>query len=144
MSANEKLWSRESTPLLIDERLRAGLALLWRAFICAQVTGANMWDFAMRTGRLYEAGMTSSDLRWLVAKGFAEHGQDTSGYDERRALRGANGYFFNEHTCLILTPSGAALAEHVFREVPQWPQAALSALAAVAEETAALVNPRRA
>jgi hypothetical protein len=83
----------------------------------------------LRTGRLYEAGVTSTDLRWMVAKGFAEHRQETSGYDEgRRSLRGSNGYFFDEHTCLILTPSGAALAEHVFREKPQWPQATLSAL----------------
>jgi hypothetical protein len=146
MVANEKAWvgrTGEPTPL-IDEGLRAGLALLWRAYICAQVTGAKMWDFAMRAGRLYEAGMTSSDLRWMVAKGFAEHGQETPVHDEsRRSFQGANGYFFNEHTCLILTPSGAALAEHVFRETPQWPQATLSALAAVAEETALLATAPR-
>lgn len=137
MVANEKAlvdWTEASRSSLIDESLRAGLALLWRAYICTQATGANMWDFAMRTGRLYEAGMTSSDLRWMVAKGFADHRQETS--EGRRSLRGSNGYFFDEHTCLILTPSGAALAEHVFREKPQWPQATLSALAAVAEETA--------
>jgi len=146
MVANEKTlvgWTGEPTPL-IDEGLRAGLALLWRAYICTQVTGANTWDFAMRTGRLYEAGMTSSDLRWMVARGFAEHQEEASGYDEgRRSVRGSNGYFFNEHTCLILTASGAALAEHVFREKPEWPQATLSALAAVAEETAVLAAARR-
>jgi hypothetical protein len=145
MVANEKTWvgwTGESTPL-IDEGLRAGLALLWRAYICAQATGANVWDFAMRTRRLYEAGMTSSDLRWMVAKGFAEHDQITPVYDDGRPSgRRGNGYFFDEHTCLILTPSGAALAEHVFREQPQWPQAALSALAAVAEETSVLATAR--
>lgn len=148
MVANEKTWAvrtGESTSPFIDEGLRAGLALLWRAYICAQVTGANMWDFAMRTGRLYEEGMTSSNLRWMVAKGFAEHGQETvSRNDSRRSLRGSNGYFFNEHTCLILTARGAALAEHVFRETPQWPPATLSALAAVAEQTSVQVTARRA
>jgi hypothetical protein len=146
MVANEKTlvgWGGEPTPL-IDEGLRAGLALLWRAYICTQVTGANTWDFAMRTGRLYEAGMTSTNLRWLIAKGFAQHQQETSGYDEgRRSLRGSNGYFFDEDTCLILTATGAALAEHVFRERPQWPQATLSALAAVAEETSILATAQR-
>jgi len=144
MAANEKaLVNRTgaSRSSLIDEGLRAGLALLWRAYICTQATGANMWDFAMRTGRLYEAGVTSTDLRWMVAKGFAQHQQERSGHDEgRRSLRGSNGYFFDEHTCLILTASGAALAEHVFREQPQWPQATLSALAAVAEETSILAT----
>src|SRR6185295_1395039 len=148
MSANEKPWverAGKSISSLIDESLRAGLAVLWRAYICAQDTGANVWDFALRTSRLYEAGMTNSDLRWMVAKGFAEHGQETSGYDDpHRSFRRSNGYFFNNHTCLILTPSGAALAEHVFRETARSPQATLATLAAVASETATLSNARPA
>src|SRR5215213_6367168 len=107
MAANEKNWADwavEPTSTLIDEGLRAGLALLWRAHICAHATGANVWDFALRTGRLYLAGMTSSDLRWMVAEGFAEHGQETPGYnDTGRSLPRSNGYSFNEHTSLILT-----------------------------------------
>jgi len=147
MSANEKNWvdwTGKSTSSLIDESMRAGLALLWRAYICAQDAGAKVWDFALRTSRLYEAGMTSSDLRWMVAKGVAEHGEETSGYDDaHRSFRRSTGYFFTNHTCLILTPSGAALAEHVFRETVKSPQASMAALAAVAE-TAALANPRHA
>src|SRR5437879_10801727 len=135
MSANESPWvdcAGKSTSYLNDESLRAGVALLWRAYICAQDTGANVWDFALRTGRLYEAGMTSSDLRWMVAKGFAEHGEETSGYgDPHRSFRRSNGYFFNDHTCLILTPSGAALAEHVLRETFRLSQATPFALADV-------------
>ncbi len=147
MVANEKTWidrtTGQSTSPLTDEGLRAGLALLWRAYICAQVTGADMWDIALRAGGLYEAGMTGSDLRWMVAKGFAEHRQETPGYDDtHRSSPRSNGYFLNEHTCLILTPSGAALAEHVFRKTAQWPQPTLSALAAVANETAALATAR--
>ena len=101
----------------------------------------NVWDFALRTGRLYEAGMTNSDLRWMVAKGFAEHGQETPGYDEpHRSFRRSDGYFFNNHTCLVLTPSGAALAEHVFNENTGAPHAKSSALAAIAGEAAALAS----
>jgi hypothetical protein len=140
MSANEKPlldWARESTSHLSDESLRAGLALLWRAYLCAQDTGVNVWELGLRTGRVYESGMTASDLRWMVAKGFVEHGEETSGYDEpHRTFRRSKAYFFNNHTCLILTPSGAALAEHVFRETARLPQATLAALAAVAETTA--------
>lgn len=134
MAANEKPlvdWARESTSHLSDESLRAGLALLWRAYLCAHDTGVNVWEFAMRTGRLYEAGMTAGDLRWMVAKGFVEHGEETSGYDEpHRSFRRSSGYFFNNHTCLILSPRGAALAEHVFRETPRSPRATLAALVA--------------
>lgn len=88
--------------------------------------------------------MNSSDLRWLVTKGFAEREQETGDGDTHRSFRRGNAYFFNEHTCLILTPSGAALAEHVFRETGHWSQATLSALAAVADETAAHATGPRA
>jgi hypothetical protein len=146
MVANEKTlvdWTGQSTSSLTDKGLRAGLSLLWRAYICAQVTGGETWDLALPAGRLFEAGMTSGDLRWMIARGFAEHREETRGYDDslRSSPRG-NGYFFNEHTRLILTPSGAALAEHVFREAAQWPQPTLSALAAVANETVALATAR--
>lgn len=148
MVANEKKWADwagESTSTLINEDLRAGLALLWRAYICAYATGANVWDFALRTGRLYLAGMTSGDLRWMVAKGFAEHSQQTPVYnDTGRSLRRSDGCSFNEHTSLILTPKGAALAEHVFGKTARWPQATLSALASVAAETPTLATERHA
>ncbi len=130
-------WAGESTSRLSDERLRAGLALLWRAYLCAQDTGVNVWEFALRTGRLYEAGITARDLRWVVANGFAEHGEETSDYHQpHRSFRRRNSYFFANHTCFILTPSGAALAEHVFQDTGRCPQATSVALAAVAETTA--------
>jgi hypothetical protein len=133
----------ELTPELIGESLRTGLALLWRAYLCAEDTGVNVWEFGLRTGRLYDAGMTDNDLQWMIAKGFAEHGEETSGQDEpHRSFRRLQGYSFNHHTCLILTPGGAALAEQVFRETVRSPQATLAALAAVAETTA-LKNGRR-
>lgn len=120
MSANEKsLIARtgESEASLINETLRSVLAILWRAYVCAQDMGANAWDLALPAGRLYETGVKSSELRWLIAKGFAESGQRTPGHDgSQRSFQLSGGYFFNEDTCLILTPSGAALAEHIFGE----------------------------
>ncbi len=148
MSANEKRWverAGESTSPLINESLRAGLFVLWRVYIGAQYTGASVWDFALPIGRLHEAGMTSSDLRWLVAKGFAEQGQETSGHgDSHRSFRRSNGYFFNNHSCLILTRSGAALAEDVFHGRIRSPQETPSALAVVASEVEVLENTPQA
>jgi hypothetical protein len=138
-------WAGESTTPLMDEGLLAGLALLWRAYVCAHATGANVWDFDLRAGRLYLVGMTSGDLRWMVAKGFAEQGPEADGYgDADRALRRGHGYSFGEHTPLVLTPRGAALAERVFGNTARWPQVTLSALAAVAADTPALATARRA
>jgi hypothetical protein len=146
MVADEKDWAGESTSPLIDEGLLAGLALLWRAYIRAHATGANVRDFDLRTGRLYLVGMTRSDLRWMVVKGFAEHGREPPGYGDTaaRSLRRGNEYSFDEHTSLILTPRGAALSEHVLFKTARWPQATLPTLAAVAAEIPALAPERRA
>jgi len=142
MSANENRWvewAGESSSPLINASLRDGLVVLWRAYIGTQYTGANAWDFALRIGRLHEAGMTSSDVRWLVAKGFAEHGHETTGdRDSGRSFRESNGYFFNDHSCLILTGTGAALAEDVFRGRVRSPQETPSAIAVMASETTGL------
>jgi hypothetical protein len=135
----------ESTNPLFNEGLRAGLALLWRAYVCAQAADTNVWELALRTGKLYEAGMTSSDLRWMVAKGFAAPRQESLGSNETpRSFHPSKGHFFNESTCLVLTPFGAALAEHVFGKIAQWPQAKLPALVAVAAENSVFAGARQA
>jgi hypothetical protein len=101
----------------IDGISRIGLVLLWRAFAYARDAGENLWDFALRIDRLYETGLTISDLRWLVAKGFAEHGQETSFYgDPHRSFRPSTGLNFVPTTCFVLTPKGAEFAGRVLKE----------------------------
>src|SRR5262245_48595904 len=93
---------------LIHKNFRAGLALLWQACWYARDAGADLWDFALEIDRLYETGVTISDLRWLVAKGFAEHGQERSFYgDAHRSFRPGAGLNFVPTTCFVLTPTGA-------------------------------------
>jgi hypothetical protein len=98
----------------IDDNLRAGLALLWQAYVYARDAGAALWDFALESDRLYETELTISDLRWLVAKGFAEHGQETSFYgDPHRSFRPSRGLNFVPTTCFVLTPEGAEFAGRI-------------------------------
>jgi hypothetical protein len=100
----------------IDDNTRVGLALLSQAFACARDAGADLWDFALEINTLYETGLTISDLRWLVAKKFAEHGQETSVYGSpHRSFRRGDGFFFDRTTCVVLTPRGAAFVDHVLR-----------------------------
>jgi hypothetical protein len=95
----------------IEDALRTGLALLWHAFVCAQDTGTDLWDFALENDHLYAIDMTISDLRWLVAKGYAEHGQETTFYgDPHRSFRRSIGFNFVPTTCFVLTPKGAEFA----------------------------------
>jgi hypothetical protein len=98
----------------IDDNIRAGLSLLWQAYQYAQDAGADQWDFAVENAMLYETGLTISDLRWLVAKGFAEHGQETSFYgDPHRSFRTSIGLNFVPTTCFVLTPKGAEFAGRI-------------------------------
>jgi len=108
----------------IDDNSRVGIALLGHAYTCAQNTGVNLWDFALEIDRLYAAGLTINDLRWLVAKGFVEHGQESSVYGTpHRSFRPGGGFFFEHTTCVVLTPSGAAFADHFLKEPVVSPQA---------------------
>jgi hypothetical protein len=116
----------EATPN-IDDNLRAGLALLWQAYMYAQDAGAAPWDFALESDRLYETELTISDLRWLVAKGFAEHGQETSVYgDPHRSFRPGTGLNFVPTTCFVLTPKGAEFAGRILAAGNRQPDRHLS------------------
>jgi len=96
----------------INNNLRLGMDLLWQAYTYAQDSGADLWDFALEIDRLYATGLTISDLRWLVAKKFVEHGQESSVYGgPHRSFRPDAGFFFEAGTCVVLTPSGATFAD---------------------------------
>ena len=102
---------------LIHDNLRAGLALLWQAYRYSQDTGAALWDFALESDKLYATELTINDLRWLVAKGFAEHGQETSFYgDPHRSFRPSTGFNFVCASCFVLTSQGAEFAHKVSNE----------------------------
>src|SRR6516164_4582707 len=100
----------------IGDDARVALGLLWQACTCAQDAGADPWDFALEVGRLFDTGLTISALRWLVAKGFAEHGQESSVYGgPHRSFRRGDGFFFDDATCVVLTPSGAAFVDQFLK-----------------------------
>jgi hypothetical protein len=102
----------------INDNLRAGLALLWQAHRYAQDAGTDLWDFALESERLYAAGLTISDLRWLVAKGFAEHGLETSFYgDPHRSFRPSPGLNFVPTTCFVLTLKGAEFSGKMLKDL---------------------------
>lgn len=102
---------------LINANLRAGLALLWQAYRYAQDAGADLWDFALESDKLYEAELTISDLRWLVARGFVEHGQEKSFYgDPHRSFCPSGDLKFEPTTCFVLTPEGVEFASSILKE----------------------------
>ena len=76
-----------------------------------------MWDFALENDHLYETGLTISDLRWLIAKRFAGHGQEMSFYgDPHRSFRPSDGLNFVPTTCFVLTAKGVEFAGKALKE----------------------------
>ena len=53
----------------------------------AREASVDLWDFALEIDKLYATGLTVSDLRWLVAKKFVDHGRESSVYGAR--IRGS-------------------------------------------------------
>jgi hypothetical protein len=103
---------RKSNDLPIGDGIRAALALLKRAFDCANDANAAPWDFALEIAQLYAAGLTITDLRWMVVKKFVEQADETTEHgDEHRSFTPSRGLSFLPTTCVLLTIEGARLAE---------------------------------
>ena len=102
----------KSNRLPISPGIRAALALLQHARECAKDARAPRWDFALEIGQLYAAGLTITDLRWMVAKEFVEHADETSIHgNEHRSFMPSRGLNFLPTTCVLLTIKGAAFAQ---------------------------------
>jgi hypothetical protein len=78
------------------------------AWEAARDLGLRAAEFAVEAGELRSAGLTATDLRWLVAKGLADHlrevGKDGPPRAARRSLRVA------EDSCFVLTAAGLQFA----------------------------------
>jgi hypothetical protein len=73
--------------------------------------GRDAWQFAVEISRLTDLGLSGSDLRWLVEKGFAAHAREITeaGDLDRRFALGINTAFLPE-TRFLLTDAGLDLA----------------------------------
>ncbi len=87
----------------VPKRLRRGLDQLRRAYEYAIDLGADAWDFAIEIRELLAAGMTRSDLRWLVRKGWTLHAREvTLPGEETRDFHRSRGLIFTRRTCFVL------------------------------------------
>ena len=94
-----------------DDPISIGLILLDRAYRYARDTGAPAWDFAVEEQELRRAGLTNSEYRWLLARGYVEHAREVTLHDsERRVFQPLGKNSFVEGTCFVLTETGARIA----------------------------------
>jgi hypothetical protein len=89
--------------------VRAALKHLLEARRGALTLKADVWSFAVEMAYLLGAGCTVTQLRLLVAAGFAEHAEDVTPPSEpERSFRPEPRLAFGPWTCFVLTAAGAA------------------------------------
>jgi len=115
-------------------RLRCALVILLEAYESAADSKRNPWDFAVEIAELHAAGLRTTDLRWLVGKGYVQHAiEKTKGGDTGRVFGkwGQLGQLrFSDRSGFVLTEAGIRAArllqgETVLSaaETPHWDDA---------------------
>lgn len=94
------------------ERALEGLRHLLQSHHYAEDVGADRWEFALDLAELKAIGLTSSDLRWLVLKGYAQHARETTlPGDAQRSFRPSKSFTLSKHTCFVITDAGIEAAQ---------------------------------
>ncbi len=101
---------RGDLPVVHGPQLDGALRQLEHAKACARDAQRETWDFAVEIESLLAEGLTRSDLRWLVSKGYLEHADEaTRSGHQRRSFRSCSNLAFSKRTCFVLTEAGEAL-----------------------------------
>lgn len=80
---------------------------LLRAHRYALETQRDVWDFAVEVETLKEAGVTVSDLRWLVCRGIIDHAREIASEDvNARKFERISKLSFSQESCCLLTDVG--------------------------------------
>jgi hypothetical protein len=102
--------ARARTP----SKLKPALVALLEAFDYAEDNGSDRWEFAVAMRHLQTLGLSETDLRWLVRKGYVEHAREvTVQGDNGREFRTTGDLSFRRRTCFVLTAAGILKAQCV-------------------------------
>ncbi len=113
-------YESNGTTLPKSSRLREATVLLLEAFEFARELERPAWDFAVEIQSLRRVGLTNNDFRWLICKGYVEHGLEiTRGHESSRAFRRRKGLIFGRRTCFVLTQEGVDFSRRAIREIPR-------------------------
>ena len=108
--------------LAANGSLRSVLVQLAHADACARDAQCSPWEFAVEIESLTAEGLTTSDLRWLVRKGYVEHAQEvTRARDKARRFQSCCNLAFAPRTCFVATEAGLRLAALEGPQPPSFP-----------------------
>lgn len=99
---------------MLRPKLQKTLTTLLEAFEYAEDSESDIWDFAISIQHTDESGVTETDLRWLVKKGYINHAREiTAEGDDGRQFRSTGNLTFYRDTNIILTSEGVLAARAV-------------------------------
>jgi len=94
--------------------MQTGLRLLLEAYRCAQNLGQDLWNFSLDMPALHQAGLTDTQLRWLICQGCLCHARETTrARSRRRTFRLIPNLKLDACSCFTLTSRGVQLAQAV-------------------------------
>jgi len=108
MGSSPKDSVEQSCRFEIVPRFQAALSVLLEAYDYARELGRSVWDFAVEIHFLRVAGLTNSDLRWLVCSEFVAHAAEmTRTAQDSRVFHRTGTLTFTKETCFVITRLGA-------------------------------------
>jgi hypothetical protein len=88
----------------VGEPLSASLAMLFRAYQYSLETNSSRWQFAVEIDDLLRAGLSRSELRWLMATGLVIHACEILATSSRtRRFTGLGMHSFLRSSCFVLS-----------------------------------------
>jgi hypothetical protein len=87
-----------------------GVHLLRDAWEYARECNEGDWQMSVEIASLRAAGLTNSELRWLISRGLVNHQVEvTRASDRTRRFRKINSLVLPDGSCFVLTPAGREL-----------------------------------
>jgi hypothetical protein len=109
-----------------NEFMAAG-TLLAKAHTLSESLRRSQWDFAVEISELSKLGLTRTDLRWLVCKGFIDHADEVSLISTgARQFQATAKLKFTGDSCFILTALGRTAVVQLGEKGVHRPNAAQS------------------
>jgi hypothetical protein len=114
VTRNQRLILFNTQTIPVPSKIREALARLAEAYDYARATGRDLWEFAVEMPELLAAGLTTSDLRWLVSQQYVEHAREvTQQGDSTRKFTPSMNLALGAETCFALSAKGAAAASAI-------------------------------
>lgn len=99
-------------PPVASGRIQIALGLLVEAAKCAGDVGADVWQFSVEVAALRRAGLSTTECRWLTAKGLAKHACEiTTNDSENRVFQPCSNLALPRRACFVITERGIAYAK---------------------------------